>query len=67
MAAMNRLVLAAHLLALVLSGCANGRAEPVTPRLGGEAACYVSIDPAKCKLARDKAGGHPFRVQGSVR
>lgn len=67
MAILNHPVLSAHLLALVLAGCANGRAEPVAPQLSDEAACYVSINPAKCKLAHDKAGGYPFQVNGSDR
>ena len=62
-----RSLFSALLLALALSGCANGRAEPVAPRLSDEAACYTSVNPARCKLAHDKAGGYPFQVNGTDR
>lgn len=64
---LNRAVLSALLLVLVLSGCGTGRADPVAPQISDEAACYVSINPAKCKLAHDKAGGYPFQANGSDR
>ena len=67
MAIPNYTALAALLLVLVLSGCANGRAEAVAPQVSGESACYTSVNPSRCKLAHDKAGGYPFQVHGSDR
>ena len=67
MAILNPPVLSAMLLVLVLSGCANGPAEPVTPQLSDEATCYTSVNPASCKLAHDKAGGYPFQANGTDR
>ena len=67
MAILNYIVPAALLLVLVLTGCANSQAEPITPQLSDEATCYGSVNPNRCKLAHDKAGGYPFEVHGSER
>ncbi len=67
MVILNHPVISALLLVFVLSGCAKGSAEPVAPRLSDEATCYASNNPARCKLAHDKAGGYPFQVNGSDR